>query len=68
MSTLAQIQSSFNEIQSMYDAGEIGKEEYVNLLQGLEVEKTTTLNAEELQFKEQLHSYINAAITAASLV
>lgn len=68
MSNLAQIQSTLQEINSMYECGDIGKEEYVNLLRGLEVEKVVTLNAEELQYKEQLNTYINAAISAASMV
>lgn len=68
MSHLSFIQSNLNEITSMYDSGEISKEEYLNLLKGLEIEKVATLNAEELQQKEQLNSIINAAISAASLV
>lgn len=68
MSAISQIEASFNEIQSMYEAGELNKDQYVNLLQGLAVEEALTLNAEELQRKEQLHQYVSAAITAASLV
>ena len=63
--TLNEIASAFNEATSMYEAGEITKEEYVNLLQGFEVEKAVTMNAEELQFKEQLNVAINTAIAIA---
>lgn len=68
MSQIAQTEASFNEIQSMYESGELDKDSYVNLLQGLAVEQTLTMNAEELQRKEQLHQYVSAAIAAASLV
>ena len=44
------------------------KEEYKNLLEGLEIEKATTMNAEELQRKEELNKLINAAITVVSAV
>lgn len=68
MSTLAEIEESFNEIQRAYEAQEISKEEYKNLLEGLEVEQVATLNAEEMQKKEQLNSYIQSAISIASMV
>lgn len=68
MNQINQIEATFNEIQSMHEAGELTKEQYVNLLQGLAVEEALTMNAEELQRKEQLHQYVSAAITAASLV
>ena len=63
-----QIEQSLADYNFALEQGQISKEEYVILLQGLEVEKTATLNAEELQKKEQLNTYINAAISAASLV
>jgi uncharacterized protein YqgQ len=63
-----QIEASYNEITSMYESGEINKQEYANLLSGLEIEQAVTLNAEELQRKELLNNYITAAITAASLI
>jgi uncharacterized protein YqgQ len=68
MNQINQLEASFNEIQSMYEAGELDKDQYVNLLQGLAVEEALTLNAEELQRKEELHKYVSAAITAASLI
>ena len=68
MSDITVVEASFNEIQSMYDAGELDKESYVNLLEGLRVEEALTLNAEELYRKEQLNQYVNAAIRAASLL
>lgn len=66
--TLQDIEMAYREATSMYEQGEISKEEYVNLLQGFEVEKTATMNAEELQFKEQLNMAINTAIAIARAV
>lgn len=63
-----QIEQSIADYNYALENGQITKEEYIALLQGLEVEKLATMNAEELQKKEQLNSYINAAISAASLV
>lgn len=68
MSTIAEIEESFNEIQRAYEAQEISKEEYKNLLEGLEVEQVATMNAEEMQKKEELNSYIQSAISIASMV
>lgn len=68
MSTINDLEEAFHDIQRSYEANEISKEEYKNLLEGLEVEKIATLNAEELQKKEQLNSYIQSAIAVASMV
>lgn len=63
--TLNDIEVSFREATSMFEQGEISKEEYANLLEGFEVEKSVTMNAEELQFKENLHAAISVAISLA---
>lgn len=65
---LAELQTYFNEYTQAYESGQISKDEYKSLLEGLEVEKVITQNAEELQFKEQLNVAINAAITVVSAV
>ncbi len=65
---VAELQTSFNEYTQAYESGQISKEEYRSLLEGLEVEKTITSTAEELHFKEQLNVAINAAIAVASAV
>lgn len=65
---LIDIDIAYREATSMYESGDISKEEYLNLLQGFEVEKATTNNAEEMQFKEQLQVAINGAITIVSAV
>lgn len=64
----SQLAAYFNEYTKAYESGECTKEEYINLLQGLDVEQTIASTAEELQFKEQLNVAINAAISIASAV
>lgn len=66
MNYLQQIAQSYDEYTSLYNAGQINAGEYKSLLEGLEVEKAVSMNAEELQFKEQLNVAINAAIAVAS--
>lgn len=62
----AEVQAYYAEYTAAYESGQISKDEYVNLLQGLEVENAVANTAEELLFKEQLNTVINAAITIAS--
>jgi len=64
---LNQIELSFAEYTQAFEAGVISKEEYKNLLEGLEIEQAITMSAEELHRKEQLNTIISAAITVASL-
>lgn len=68
MNNIKEIEYTFNEINRAYENNEISKEEYKNLLEGLEVEKIVTMNAEELQKKEELNKLITAAITIVSAV
>jgi hypothetical protein len=68
MSNLTQIQESFEAYKFAFEQGQISADEYKSLLAGLEVEKAVSLNAEELQYKEQLNMAINAAISAASVL
>jgi len=68
MSNLAQIQESFEAYKNAFEQGQISANEYKSLLEGLEVEKSVTMNAEELQFKQHLHTAISAAISAASML
>ena len=63
---LQQLAQSYEEYTSLYNAQQISAIEYKSLLEGLEVEKAVSMNAEELQFKENLNLAINAAITAVS--
>jgi hypothetical protein len=68
MSNLVELEFQYNEINRAFENNEISKEEYKNLLEGLEVEQAVTMNAEELQRKIQLNTCITAALTAISLV
>jgi hypothetical protein len=68
MTDLVELEYTFNEINRAFENHEISKEEYKNLLEGLEIEKAVTMNAEELQRKEELNKLINAAITVVSAV
>ena len=66
--TLNEIDASYREATSMYEQGEISKEEYLNFLRGYEIEQAVTMNAEELHHKEQLHAAITAAISIVSAI
>lgn len=65
---LQQLESAINEAKSIYEAGEISPQEYKNLLEGFEIEKIVTVNAEELQKKEELNKIVVAAITVVSAI
>lgn len=66
--TLQEIEQYYNDYTGMYQTGDMSKDEYLNLLRGLEVEKAVSMNAEEMQKKEQLNEIINAAISVVSAV
>jgi hypothetical protein len=68
MNHLQQIAQSYEEYKVAYEAGQINATEYKSLLEGLEVEKAVSMNAEELQYKEQLNAAISAAISIVSAV
>jgi hypothetical protein len=68
MNYLQQIAQSYEDYTTAYNAGQISATEYKALLEGLEVEKAVSMNAEELQYKENLNIAINAAITAVSAI
>ena len=65
---LEQLESAINEAKSIYEAGEISAEEYKNLLEGFDIEKIVTDNAEELQKKEELNKMVTALVTGLSAV
>jgi hypothetical protein len=68
MNHLQQIAQSYDDYTVAYNAGQISATEYKSLLEGLEVEKAVSMNAEELHYKEQLNTAINAAISAVSAI
>jgi len=56
------------EYNKALENGEITKEEYVELLKGINVMEGIADDAEGLALKSQLNVMINAAISAASLM
>ena len=68
MNHLQQIAQSYEDYTTAYQAGQISATEYKSLLEGLEVEKAISVNAEEMQYKEQLNQVINAAINVVSAI
>lgn len=66
--TLQEIRQACEEYRQMYEAQSISAVEYKDLLAGLEISKTVTMNAEELHEKEELHKYISATVTILSAV
>lgn len=66
--TLQEIHSLAQQYGAMLETGELSKSEYTDLMKGLDISSTIAHSEEELHFKEQLNTYINAAITAASMV
>ena len=61
-----QLAEYYNEYTQAYENGQCSKEEYLNVLRGLDTEKVVATTAEELEYKEQLNVAINAAITVVS--
>jgi len=66
--TLNEIKAYLTEYAKDYDEGRLSSEEYKELLAGLDLSTAITMNAEELQEKEQLNTYINATINVLSAV
>jgi hypothetical protein len=66
MKNLSAVEHTFQEATNMYESQEITKEEYLNLLQGLEVEKAVVLGEEEMRKKQQLQALIENTITVVS--
>lgn len=62
---LQQLIASYNKA---WESGEINKDEYMSLLQGINVMEGIADDAEGLARKQQLNMIINAAISAASLM
>lgn len=68
MKNLSEVEQTFNDATTLYEAKEISKDEYLNILQGLEVEKSLVLGTEEMKKKQQLQSLVQNAIQIASMV
>ncbi len=63
-----QLNAYIIEYNKMLAEGQISKDEYVQLLQGINIMEGINDDAEGLALKEQLNTILNAAITAASLM
>lgn len=55
------------EYNKMWAEGQISKEEYIQLVQGINIMEGINDDAEGLILKEKLNTIINAAISAASM-
>ena len=63
-----QLNNYIIEYNKALEQGQISKEEYVELLKGINIMEGIADDAEGLALKEQLNLIINAAISAASLM
>jgi hypothetical protein len=65
--TPEQLNALVIEYNKMWAEGQISKEEYVQLLQGINIMEGINDDADGLALKEQLNTIINAAISVASM-
>jgi len=62
-----QLNALIIEYNKMWAEGQISKEEYIQLVQGINIMEGINDDAEGLALKEQLNTMINAAISVASM-
>jgi hypothetical protein len=63
-----ELQNLCDQYKALVDAGSITKEEYLQLLLGINIMEGINEDAEGLQLKETLNTILNAAVAAASLM
>jgi hypothetical protein len=63
-----ELQNLCDQYKAMVDAGSITKEEYLQLLLGINIMEGINEDAEGLQLKETLNTILNAAVAAASVM
>jgi len=63
-----ELQNLCDQYKAMVDAGTITKEEYLELLLGLDVLQGIEEDAQTLELKETLNTILNAAVAAASVM
>ena len=63
-----ELQNLCDQYKALVDAGSITKEEYLQLLLGINIIEGINEDAEGLQLKETLNTILNAAVAAASLM
>ena len=66
--TPQELQELVNSYKAALEQQQITKEEYMELLKGINIMEGIADDAEGLALKEQLNLIINAAISAASLM
>lgn len=62
-----QLNALIIEYNKMWAEGQISKEEYIQLIQGINIMEGINDDAEGLALKEQLNTMINAAISVAKM-
>ena len=65
---VTQLSYSINEYKNLYESGELSKDEYKDLLEGLKQEKIIHETEEELKLKIGLQANITLALKALSAV
>ena len=63
-----ELQNLCDQYKAMVDAGSITKEEYLQLLLGINIMDGIYEDAEGLMLKETLNTILNAAVAAASVM
>lgn len=61
-------EQAFEGAKMMYEAKEISKEEYLNILKGFDTEKIVANGTDDYNRKQQLNKLITTTINAISLV
>jgi hypothetical protein len=62
-----QLNALIIEYNKMWAEGQISKEEYIQLIEGINIMEGINDDAEGLALKEQLNTMINAAISVAKM-
>jgi len=65
--TIIELEHEFSDIVHQYERMEIDKEQYLNLLQNLDVENGTTQNNDEVYRKQVLAQMIQTCITNVAM-
>lgn len=65
---VSDLEVKFNNIQGMYEQGNISHAEYVTLVNGLNLEGAIKSGAKELQKKQDLYDAINKAIAIVKVL
>ena len=65
--TIIELEHEFSDIVHQYERMDINKEQYLNLLQDLDVDNGTTENDEEVYRKQVLAQMIQTSITNVAM-